>query len=169
MYQLLKTFNTLRQRQNGHYFDRDTFKCIFLNDFFIIIIQISLRSLFLRVQLREPCMLCCHQVRCMYWEHLGHFHRAVSHSKWYKVVCKRYLACTFSQMKSINMFSMFLQNGVPRHFLWKFIAVWIFNLFSCLCMSMLTSNSSSNMQKHGYLGMFSCCIRQGKYILGLGN
>ena len=30
-----------------------------------------------------------------------------------------YLACTFIQMKSINMFSMFLQSGVvPRHFLW---------------------------------------------------
>ena len=70
----------------------------------------------------------CHQVRCMYWGHLGHFYRAISHLKWYKIVCMRYLACTFSQMKSINMFSMFLQSGVPRHFLWKFIGVWIYNL-----------------------------------------
>ena len=66
----------------------------------------------------------CHQVRCMYWGHLGYFHRAISQLKWYKIVCMRYLACTFSQMKSINMFSMFLQSGVPRHFLWRFIAVW---------------------------------------------
>ena len=69
----------------------------------------------------------CHQVRFMYWGHLGHFHRK-THSKWYQIVCMRYLACTFSQMKSINMFSLFLQSGVPRHFLWRFIAVWIYNL-----------------------------------------
>ena len=49
----------------------------------------------------------CHQFRCMYWGHLGHFHRAISHLKWYETGCMRYLACTFSQMKSINMFSMF--------------------------------------------------------------
>ena len=70
----------------------------------------------------------CHQVRCMYWGHLGHFHRATSHLKWYKIVCMRYLTCTFSQMKSINMVAMFLQSGVPRHFLWRSIAVWIYNL-----------------------------------------
>ena len=66
----------------------------------------------------------CHQVRCMYWGHLGYFRRAISHLKWYKIVCVRYLACTFSQMESINMFARFLQSGVPRHFLWIFIAVW---------------------------------------------
>ena len=49
----------------------------------------------------------CHQVRCMYWGHLGHIHRAISHLKWYKIACMRYLACIFSQMKSINMFSMY--------------------------------------------------------------
>ena len=38
----------------------------------------------------------CHQVRCMYWGHLGHFYRAISHLKWCKIVCRRYLACTFS-------------------------------------------------------------------------
>ena len=70
----------------------------------------------------------CHQVCCMYWGHLGHFDRVISHLMCYKIVCTRYLACTFSQMKSINMFSMVLQSGVPRHFLWRFIAVWICNL-----------------------------------------
>ena len=70
----------------------------------------------------------CHQVRCMYWGHLGYFHRAISHLKWYKIVCMRYLACIFCQMKSIDMFSMFLQSGVPRNFLSRFIAVWIYNL-----------------------------------------
>ena len=65
----------------------------------------------------------CHQVRCMYWGHLGHFQRAISHLKWYNIVCMRYLACTFCQMKSIKMFSMFLQSGVLRYFLWRLIAV----------------------------------------------
>ena len=37
----------------------------------------------------------------------------------------RYSTCTFTQMKYINMFSMFLQSGVPKH-----------------------------RQKHGYLGCF---------------
>ena len=66
----------------------------------------------------------CHQVHCMCWGHLGHFHRAISHLKWYKMVCMRYLACISNQTKSINMLSMFLQSGVPRHFLCRFIAVW---------------------------------------------
>ena len=66
----------------------------------------------------------CHQVGCMHWGHLGHLHRVISHLKWYKIVCMRYLTCTFCQMKYINMFSMYLQSGVPRHFLWRFIAVW---------------------------------------------
>ena len=66
----------------------------------------------------------CHQVHFMYWEHLGHFQRAISHLKWHKIVCMRYLACAFSQMKSTDMFSMYLQSGVPRHFIWWFIAGW---------------------------------------------
>ena len=79
----------------------------------------------------------CHQVRCMHWGHLGHFHRAISHLKSYKIVCMRYLACTFSHMKSIDKFSMFLQSGVSRHFLWRFIAVWIephcVHVYVCQC------------------------------------
>ena len=67
----------------------------------------------------------------------------------------RHLACTFSQMKSINTFSMFLPSGVPSHFLWRFIVVWPrTSLFPCLCISMLTPNSSGNMQKPGYWGCF---------------
>ena len=67
----------------------------------------------------------CSQARCMYWEHLDHFHRVIYHLNWHKIVCMRYLACTFGQMKSINVFSMYLQkSGVPRHFLYRFIAVW---------------------------------------------
>ena len=108
----------------------------------------------------------CHQVRCMYWGHLGHLHRAISHLKGHKIVCMRYLACTFSQMKSIDMFSMFFTiwssqtfpleiycgiNGRCEHS----VSIMSYtSLFSCLCMSMLTSNSSGNMQKHGYLGCF---------------
>ena len=106
----------------------------------------------------------------MYWGHLGHFHRAISHLKWYKSVCLRYLASTFSQMKSINTFSMFLQSGVPRHFLWKFIAVWIYNLTVFMFMY---ANVDLKLQRQyaetWVFGMLSCCVRQGKYSLGLGN
>ena len=90
----------------------------------------------------------CHQVRCIYWGHLGHFHGAIYHLKWYKIVCMRYLACTFSQMKSINMFSMHLQSGD------LFQIEHRTSLFSCLCMSILAPNFSGNMQNHGYLGCF---------------
>ena len=97
----------------------------------------------------------CHQVRFMYWEHLGHFHRAISHLKWHKIVCMRYLACTFSQMKSTDIFSMYLQSGVPDILYGDLLRVeYRTSLFSCLCMSMLTTNSSDNMQNHGYLGCF---------------
>ena len=50
---------------------------------------------------------------------------------------------------------MFLLSGVPRHFLWDLLRLeYITSLFSCSCISMLTSNSSGNKQKHGYLGCF---------------
>ena len=111
----------------------------------------------------------CHQVHCMYWGYLGHFHRAISHLKLYKFVCMRYLARIFSQMKSINMLSMFFCNlGFPDILFGDLLQFeYITSLFSCLCMSMLTSNSSRNMQKHGYLGCFMLCL-PGKIYLGFG-
>ena len=87
--------------------------------------------------------------------HLDHLHRAISHLEWYEIDCMRYLASTFSQMQSINRFSMFLQYGVPRHFLEDLLRFeHRTSLFSCLCMSMSIPNSSGNMQNHGYLGCF---------------
>ena len=66
-----------------------------------------------------------------------------------------YLACTFIQMIFIDMFFVFFQSGVPRHSAGDLLRFeYITSLFSCLCISMLTSNSSGNMQKHGYLGCF---------------
>ena len=62
--------------------------------------------------------------QCNDWGHLGHFRRNISLSKRHKIVCMRYFSCTFNQMKSINMFSMFLQAAVPKNFLWRSIAVW---------------------------------------------
>ena len=91
----------------------------------------------------------CHQVRFMYWEHLGHFQRAISHLKWHKIVCMRYLACAFSQMKSTDMFSMYLQSGVPRHFIWWFIAVEhktsLFSCFVCQCWPQTLATICRNM------------------------
>ena len=46
----------------------------------------------------------------------------------------------------------------PSRSLWRHFNAILFEYmsspFSCLCMLMLTSNSSGNMQKHGYLGCF---------------
>ena len=42
MLTILKKFNTLRPRQNGHHFTDDTSKCIFLNENGRISIEISL-------------------------------------------------------------------------------------------------------------------------------
>ena len=98
----------------------------------------------------------CHQVRCIYWGHLGNFHRAISQLKLYKIVCMRYLACIFNQRKSINTFSVFFCNlefpDISFGDLLRF--EHITSLFSCLCMSKLTPNSSGNMQKYGHLGCF---------------
>ena len=67
----------------------------------------------------------------------------------------RYLASAFSQMKAINMFSMFCNLEFPDI---SFEDLLRFehrtSLFSCLCMSVSTPNSSGNMQNHGYLGCF---------------
>ena len=140
------------------------------------------------VQLRQPRMLCCNCLppgsfaACTGlgvggWGggggggHLGGFQRDISHLTWHEIVCMRYLTCTFSQMKSINMFSMFFCNleftDISFEHLLRFEHRT--SLFSCLCMSILTPNSSGNMQKHGCFGMFSFCVHKGKYIWGLGH
>ena len=92
----------------------------------------------------------CHQVRFMYWEQLGHFNRAISHLKWHKIVCMRYLAWNpltcfpcICNLESTDISYGDLLRVEHRT-----------SLFSCLLMSMLTTNSSDNMQKHGYLGCF---------------
>ena len=117
-------------------------------------------------RLRQPRMLCCH---CLPPGSL-HVHRAISHWKWYETVCMRYLASVFSKMKSINMFTMFLQSGVPRHFLWRFIVVWIYNLTIFMFMYVNVDLKLQRQYAETWVfGMFSCCARQGNYILGLGN
>ena len=70
----------------------------------------------------------CHQVRCTCWGHLGLFHRAIAHLKWYQMVWMGDLAGKFSAIKSTNMFSMHLQLGVPRYIIWRFIVVLTWNL-----------------------------------------
>ena len=79
----------------------------------------------------------------------------ISHLKRYKSVRMRYLACTFNQMKSINMFPMFCNLELPDISFGDLLRFkYITSPLSCSCMSMLTSNFSGNMQKHGYLGCF---------------
>ena len=109
-------------------------------------------------ELRQPRMLCCHWLPPgMYWGHLGHFHRAISHLKWYKIVCMRYLACIFSQMKSLICFSSFRNLEFPDISVGDLLRFeYITSLFSCLCMSILTSNSSPRLpQGHRIEGLWA--------------
>ena len=96
----------------------------------------------------------CHQVRCMYWGLLAHFHRAISYLKCYKIVCMRYLAYTFSQIKLTCSLCLCTLEFPDISFgdLLQFENRT--SLFSCFRIWMLTPNSSGNMQKHGYLVMF---------------
>ena len=118
--------------------------------------------------------VCCvatvsHQIRCMNWGHLGHCHGAIYHLKWYKIVCMRYLTCTFSQMKSINMCSMYLQSWVSKFPLEIYCSLNIephcLHFYACQCWPQTLAAICRTM---GILD-FSCCVRQGNYIWGLGN
>ena len=96
----------------------------------------------------------CRQVRCMYWGHLSHFHRAISHLKWYEIVCMRY-PVHLVRWNLLTCFPCFCNLEFPDISFGDLLRFeYITSLFSCLCMPMLTSNSSGNMQKHGYLGCF---------------
>ena len=101
----------------------------------------------------------------MYYGHLGHFHRDIFHLNWYKIVCMGNVACTFNQMKFINMPSMYLQPGGPKHFLLRFIAVWT-SLFSCLCMSIFQCwpRTPAQYAKTWVFWDVLRCVRQRKYI-----
>ena len=58
-----------------------------------------------------------HQVRRMSWWHLGLFNRHMSLSNWYKIICIANLSCSVIDMKFTNIFSMYLQYGMARHFI----------------------------------------------------
>ena len=89
------------------------------------------------------------------WGHLRDFHWGMSPLKWNKMVCMGVLAYSFILIKSMNMFSMSLQSGVPRHFHYRLIAVWHrTSQFLCVCISKKPPNFSENMHKHGYFLYF---------------
>ena len=79
----------------------------------------------------------------------------------------RDLACTFSQIKSINMFSMCLKSGVPKHFLWRFIAVWTQNLIAFVYMYVNVWHQTlpEICRNMGIWGMFTLYL-PGKIYLG---
>ena len=109
----------------------------------------------------------CHQVHCIYRGHLGHFHRAISHFKWYKIVCMRYLACTFSHMKSINMFSMFFAIWSSHWFPVEIycslnIQLHCFHVYVCQCWPQNLVAICRNM---GIYDVFMLCP-PGKIYLG---
>ena len=125
-------------------------------------------------QLRQPRILCCHCLPpgslCVLGV-LAHFHRAISYLKWYKIVCMRWLACTFSQIK-LTCSLCFCTLGFPDISFGDLLRFdHITSLFSCLRRWMLTPNSSGNMQNHGYLICFHAASSRppGKYIWGSGH
>ena len=67
----------------------------------------------------------CHQVRCMCWGHLGLFHRAIAHLNWYQMVWMGDSSCKFSQIKSTNMFSRYMQSGVSWYIIFMFVYITI--------------------------------------------
>ena len=101
----------------------------------------------------------CHQVCCMYWRHFGHLHRAISNLNWYEIVCMEDLASTFSQMKSMNMFSMYLQSGIPQAFPLKIycrfnIEPHCFHAYVCQCWPQTLAAICRNM---GVCDVFTLC------------
>ena len=97
----------------------------------------------------------CHQVRCMYWGHLGHFHRAISHLKWHKLFVWDISSVHLVRWNLLTCFPCICNLEFPDISYGVLLRVeHRTSLFSCLCMSMLTPNSGGNMQKHGYLGCF---------------
>ena len=112
-------------------------------------------------------VLCCHCLPpgslCVLGV-LAHFHRAISYLKWYKIVCMRWLACTFSQIK-LTCSLCFCTLEFPDI---SFGDLLRFDhrtsLFSCLRRWMLTPISSGNMQKHGYLICFHAAFTSEIYL-----
>ena len=62
-----------------------------------------------------------------------------SHLNWYKMVCVRDLVSMCCQSEAFEYLLHFEHRT---------------SLFSCICISMLTPNSSGNMLKHGYVECF---------------
>ena len=78
----------------------------------------------------KPCMWCFHFLPPGALQVLGHlslFHRGISLLNWYRMIGIGDFLYRFIQIKSMNMFYMYLQSGLSRHFHWTIIAVLIQN------------------------------------------
>ena len=108
----------------------------------------------------------CHQVR---YTCLGDFclcHRAISHSNWYQMVGMGDLACKFSRIKSTNMFSMYLQSGVPSHLkIYCSFKMKPHCFHACVCQRW-PKTLAVTWRNIGFCDVFML-YRQGKYIRGL--
>ena len=100
----------------------------------------------------------------MYWVHLGIFHGATSRLNWYKIVCVFDIACTLSRMKSMNTFCMCFQSEIPRHFLWRCIAVLIKNLTVFMLVYIPTQHSRAICRNMGIYDVFTLCPPGKKYL-----
>ena len=109
----------------------------------------------------------CHQVHSTYWGHLGHFCRAISPLKWHEMVCMRYLACTFSQMKSCSpcICNLEFPDISFGDLLWFEHRTSLFQVEVCPCWPQTLGAICRNM---GIWNAFMLCP-PGKYIWGLGH
>ena len=69
------------------------------------------------------------------------------------------------------MFSMYLQSGVPRYIIWRFIVVLHeTSLFSCLCILIIVGPKLWRQHDEIWVFVaFSCCIHQKKIYPGGGG
>ena len=93
------------------------------------------------------------QTCCMYWGHLGPFHRAISHLDWYEMVEMGDFANTFRSYSRtcFHVFAIWGSQAFPLEIYCGFSNT---ELFSCLCISTMSPSSSGNVQKRGYLWCF---------------
>ena len=103
--------------------------------------------------------------------HLGHFHRAISHLNWYEIVCMGDVICISSQMKSRNMFSVYLRSEIPRHLF--IIKPHCFHVCVYQCRPQTLATIWRNM---GICGIFTLCPPRKIYLgfilfamIGLGQ
>ena len=108
------------------------------------------------------CLQCCHRV------HLSLLEACLLN--WYQMVCMGDLSHAFIRMKSTNIFFMYLQSGLSRHFHWEAFSLKIYCGFNkepyslYMCVYERCTQTLAEICRHVVFVMFSCHCRQEKYV-----